>query len=128
MCTNSRSRMLSATERICRAGKGQLKAIRITEIASSEACPFMIEASRIRIGRLGTAIVASIMKDRTRSTSPPRNPADSPAMTPITVAKDATITPSRSEFPIAQLSSQKMSWPRLVVPSQWARLGGRLRG
>src|SRR4029077_180640 len=85
-------------------------------------------ASRIRIGRLGIQRSASIRKGSSRWIQPPEYPAAKPAKTPIRVEKKATLSPRSREFCSAQVSSQKMSCPRLVVPSRCDQLAGWLRG
>src|SRR4029077_2635633 len=78
--------------------------------------------------KLGIQSRASIRKESTRSIQPPEYPAAKPAKTPIRVEKNATLSPRSREFCSAQVSSQKMSCPREVVPSRCAQLAGWLRG
>ena len=125
--TNWRSRMLRAIERIWRAGQGQLKSIKIMLIRSKEARPCSSDDIKMRIGKEGTTMKTSAKRVMTRSGMPPRKPAPNPAKTPISVAKKATNKPMKSEFCVAYDKSQKVSCPKLVVPSRCSALGGRLR-
>ena len=95
---NSRSRMVRATERICRAGHGQLKTIRTPLMIRIDARPWRSDASRIRIGSDGTTMNVSMRRLSARSVHPPLSPANTPTTTPITVAKKPTRTPRMSEF------------------------------
>ena len=67
---NSRSRMVRATERICRAGHGQLKTIRTPLMIRIDARPWRSDASRIRIGSEGTTMSVSMRKAQ-RPVRPP---------------------------------------------------------
>ncbi len=72
-------------------------------------------------------MMTSMMRVRPRSEKPPKKPAASPTITPITVANVDTVSPNNNELRMDQESSQKISWPRLLVPMMCCSVGGRLR-
>ncbi len=124
----SLSRMVKLIERTCRAGQGQLNTTSTPPIRNREAVPFVKLPSRMRMGRDGMTMKVSASSIITRSARPPCRPAARPTSTPMAVASTATNRPMRKEFWIELHSSQKMSWPKLLVPRKCSMLGFRLLG
>ena len=76
-------------------------------------------------GSDGMTTNVSVMTISILSTAPPTKPEIRPTSTPTTVPMAATMKPMVSELWMASISSQKMSWPWEVVPSQCSAEGAR---
>ena len=123
--TNSRSRKVSAIDRIVRAPQAQPKMIRMRPTTKKEVLPRTIAPSTIRIGSTGIVINVSIKMTTVRSYPPPMKPALSPINVAMAVMPMLTETPRISELRTAKTRYQKISCPSALVPSGCARLGGR---
>ncbi len=75
------------------------------------------DTSAIASSRAGSVSITSVKRIRTKSTLPPKNPAQSPIATPMVMVTIIAAMPTSSEIRAPKMIRERMSRPSASVPS-----------